>query len=209
MLEYSELPLSWKRIFELEWQSVCEGSKAIAAVIVSEDGEILSEGRNMISESIVPNPATAHAEVEAVRNLDISKYPYPKQYVMYVGLEPCPMCMGTIVMGHIRNVVIAARDDFGGATDLLKHSDFLRGKNMNIVWAEQYLGDIQRGMQTIRELLYNKEADKLSRMLNDFSVYNAAGVRAARQLVEENFLDSVDLSSFTASEIYNLLLHNL
>ncbi|MBQ9947703.1 MAG: nucleoside deaminase [Oscillospiraceae bacterium] len=209
MLEYSKLPLSWKRIFELEWQSVCEGSKAIAAVIVSEDGEILSEGRNMISESFVPNPATAHAEVEAVRNLDISKYPYPKQYVMYVGLEPCPMCMGTIVMGHIRNVVIAARDDFGGATDLLQHSDFLRGKNMNIVWAEQYLGDIQRGMQTIRELLYNKDADKLSRMLNDFSVYNAAGVRAARQLVEENFLDSVDLSSFTASEIYNLLLHNL
>ncbi len=206
---YHELSAAWQRIFELEWQSVCEGSKAIAAVIVSEDGEIISEGRNMISEVIVPNPATAHAEVEAVRNLDIAKYPSPKKYTMYVGLEPCPMCMGTIVMGHIRNVVIAARDDFGGATELLQYSGFLRRKNMNIVWAEPFLGDIQRGMQTVRELIHNKDSEKLQRMLADFSVHNAAGVRAARMMVDENIFNGKALASFSASEIYNSLLSKL
>ena len=42
-MRYRELDTYWKRIFELEWISLCEGSKAIAALIVSDDGEIISE----------------------------------------------------------------------------------------------------------------------------------------------------------------------
>ena len=121
--KYSDLSAAWKGIFELEWMSVCEGSKAIAAVIADENGRIISEGRNQISECNVPNPATAHAETEAIRNLDVNRYPYPKTYTLYAGLEPCIMCMGTLVMGHIRNVVIAARDDYGGAMKLINQSE--------------------------------------------------------------------------------------
>ena len=66
-MNYSDLPKHWQRIFELEWISVCEGSKAIAAVIADNAGNILSEGRNQISECNVPNPATAHAEAEAIQ----------------------------------------------------------------------------------------------------------------------------------------------
>ena len=44
-MQYQELDTYWKRIFELEWISLCEGSKAIAALIVSDEGEIISEGR--------------------------------------------------------------------------------------------------------------------------------------------------------------------
>ena len=43
-MRYQELDTYWKRIFELEWISLCEGSKAIAALIVSDDGTIISEG---------------------------------------------------------------------------------------------------------------------------------------------------------------------
>lgn len=131
-MTYAELPIQWKRIFELEWEAICEGSKAIAAVIVNEKGEIISEGRNQTSECSVPNPATAHAEAEAIRNLDVSKYPYPKNYTLYAGLEPCIMCMGTLVMGHIRNVVIAARDDFGGAMNLIQYSDFAKTRILRL-----------------------------------------------------------------------------
>lgn len=35
-MKYNELDKYWKRIFLLEWESVCEKSKAIAALIVSE-----------------------------------------------------------------------------------------------------------------------------------------------------------------------------
>ena len=35
-MRYRELDIYWKKIFDLEWISLCEGSKAIAALIVSD-----------------------------------------------------------------------------------------------------------------------------------------------------------------------------
>ncbi len=203
-MKYSELPRHWQRIFGLEWISVCEGSKAIAAVIADSDGNILSEGRNQISECSVPNPATAHAEVEAIRNLDVSRFPHPKTYTLYAGLEPCIMCMGTLVMGHIRNVEIAARDDFGGAMKLIELSDFARGKRIKVTWRDDILGDMQRAFQSIRELLYNTDEDKKQRMLKDFSVYNKNGVDAAVRLFSEGFF-SRTLTDISAEEVFNAI----
>jgi len=204
-MRYDKLPIPWKRIFELEWQSVCEGSKAIAAVIVNERGEIISEGRNQISECNVPNPATAHAETEAIRNLDISKYPYPKTYTLYAGLEPCVMCMGTLVMGHIRNVVIAARDDYGGAMNLIEYSDFIKRKNITITWLDNELGDMQRAFQTIRELLFNTNEEKKLQMLEDFSVHNKRGVESAIRLMEEGFFQNRGVMEIAVEEVFNAL----
>jgi len=204
-MRYDKLPIPWKRIFELEWQSVCEGSKAIAAVIVNERGEIISEGRNQISECNVPNPATAHAETEAIRNLDISKYPYPKTYTLYAGLEPCVMCMGTLVMGHIRNVVIAARDDYGGAMNLIEYSDFIKRKNITITWLDNELGDMQRAFQTIRELLFNTNEEKKLQMLEDFSVHNKRGVESAIRLMEEGFFLNRGVMEIAVEEVFNAL----
>ncbi len=208
IMKYSELPKQWKRIFDLEWQSVCEGSKAIAAVIVDENGEIVSEGRNQISECTVPNPATAHAETEAIRNLDVSKYPNPKAYTLYAGLEPCIMCMGTLVMGHIRKVVIAARDDYGGAMYLIGKSAFAKSKGIEITWLDNELGDMQRAFQTIRELLYNHDEHRRKLMLLDFSVYNKKGVDAAVKLVKEGFFMSRELADITAQEVFDALEEN-
>lgn len=208
-MKYHELSIPWKRIFELEWQSVREGSKAIAAVIVNEKGEVISEGRNQISECTVPNPATAHAEAEAIRNLDISKHPNPKIYTLYAGLEPCIMCMGTLVMGHIRNVVIAARDDYGGAMNLIEQFEFAKNKGIKVTWLDNELGDMQRAFQTIRELLYNQDEEKRNHMLKDFSVYNKAGVDAAIGLVAEGFFENRVLGHVSVAEVFDKLMVRL
>ncbi len=208
-MKFRELSVQWKRIFELEWQSLCKGSKAIAAVIADENDNIISEGRNMIAECTVPNPATAHAETEAIRNLDVLKYPDKKIYTLYAGLEPCVMCMGTLVMSGIRKVVIAARDDFGGAMGLMEHSDFIRRKEIKITWLDNELGDMQRAFQTIRELLYNDDNEKLSRMLMDFSVYNKAGVKAAEHLVSSDVFKNKKPTDYSAEEIFDMLINNI
>lgn len=208
-MKYSDLPLHWKRIFELEWESLCEGSKAIAAVITDENGNIISEGRNQISECNVPNPATAHAEAEAIRNLDITKYPYKKSYTLYAGLEPCIMCMGTLVMGGIRKVEIAARDDFGGAMEIIEQFPFSRNKGIQVKWLDNYLGDMQRAFQTIRELLYNDDADKLNRMLTDFSFYNKPGVDAAKSLVADGWFKDKKPDCYNAEYIFDGLINRM
>ncbi len=204
-MKYKELDKYWKRIFELEWESLCEGSKAIAALIVSDRGEIISEGRNQIGEITIPNPRVSHAEVEAIRNLDIRKYPHVKSYTLYAALEPCPMCMGTLVMGGIRNIVIGAKDDYGGAMSLMEHSPFIKAKNIQVTWMPQEYGDMQRGFQAVKELLYNRDEEKLQRMLEDFSIYNARGVMAAKKLVAEGFFEGKLLKDYTAEEVYDAL----
>lgn len=208
-MKYGNLPIHWKKIFELEWISLCEGSKAIAAVITDETGKIISEGRNMISECMVPNPATAHAEVEVIRNLDILKYPHKKSYTLYAGLEPCIMCMGTIVMGGIRKVEIAARDDYGGAMKLIEYSTFAKSKGIKINWLDNGLGDMQRAFQTLRELLYNDDSKKLGRMLEDFSLYNKAGVEAAKSLFDENWFLHKMPKEFSAAKIFDTLAERI
>lgn len=204
-MKYKDLDKYWQRIFELEWESLCEGSKAIAALIVSDHEEIISEGRNQIGENAIPNPRVLHAEVEAVRNLDLQKYPYVKLYTLYAALEPCPMCMGTLVMGGIRNVVIGAKDNYGGAMDLIEHSPFMKSKNIQVTWMPQEYGDMQRGFQTIKELLYNRDEEKLQKMLEDFSIYNARGVMTAKELVAEGFFEGKLLKDYTAEEVYDAL----
>ena len=204
-MKFSELQHPWNRIFELSWQSVCVGSKAIAAVILSEDGTIISEARNQISEFHIPNPRLLHAEVEALRNLDIKKYPNLKEYTLYAGLEPCPMCVGPLAMSGLRKVVIATRDDFGGSMNLAEHSPFMKRKHFEITFLDNELGDMQRAFQIIRELLYNTDDIKLGRILTDFSVYNKRGVDAALALVKEGFFAGKNLNEIPVSEVFDEL----
>ena len=204
-MRYSELEHPWNRIFELSWQSVCVGSKAIAAVILSEDGEIISEGRNQISEYNIPNPRLLHAEVEALRGLNLGKYQNLKEYTLYAGLEPCPMCVGTLAMSGLRKIVIATRDAFGGSMNLVEYSPFMKRKNFEITFLDNELGDMQRAFQIIRELLYNAEDIKLGRILADFSVHNKRGVDAALALVKEGFFMGRALKDISVSEVFDEL----
>ena len=203
-MQFEELPPQWKRIFLLSWRSVCSGSNAIAAVITNENGHLVSEGRSQTGETTLPNPSCAHAEAEAVRSLDTSRYD-PHSCVLYTGLEPCIMCMGTLVMGGIRHIEIAAQDDFGGAMGLIPQFAFTRAKQMDIRRTEPLLGDMQRAFQTLRELLYNRDAAKLSRMLTDFSVHNRKGVEAARNWMQQGSLTEKNAADYTAEEIFDTL----
>ena len=206
---FAELSRPWQRVFELAWLSLCEGSKAIGAVIVNEEGEIVSEGRNRIYEGCIPNPAVWHAEVEAVRNLDVMRFPNPKAYTLYAGLEPCPMCMGTLVMGHIRHVVIGAPDAYGGAMDLLNHSPFLRKKRVRVTKAPEEYGHMQRAFQTLWELMYHGTEEKTEFKLQDFAVYNKAGVDAAKKLLEDGYFEGKILTEISAEEVFDELAKRL
>ena len=66
-------------------------------------------------------------------------------------------------------------------------------------------GDIQRGLQTIKELLYNTDKDKLERMLVDFSVYNSKGVEAAKELVEKGLFSENSPKDYTIDFIFDEL----
>lgn len=84
----------------------------IGAVVVRE-GEVIGSGHN---EREVRADPTAHAEMIALREAARALGSWRVlDAVMYVTLEPCPMCAGAIVLARIPRVIFGARDPKGGA----------------------------------------------------------------------------------------------
>ncbi|MCL2187164.1 MAG: nucleoside deaminase [Defluviitaleaceae bacterium] len=133
-MNLSQLPTPWQLTFDLAWESFKQKSLPIAAVIADTAGNIVSTGRNQIFEKTFTNRKMAHAEMLALINLEYEAHPDIRQYTMYTTTEPCPMCMGTIVMSDVRKVRIAMADPWAGATDMCKHLPYVASKNTDIIF---------------------------------------------------------------------------
>lgn len=89
------------------------GEIPVGCVIVDAEGKIIGRGRNRREES---GDATAHAEVEAIRQACESIGGWRLcGCTLFVTLEPCPMCAGAIINSRIPKVVFGARDENTGS----------------------------------------------------------------------------------------------
>jgi tRNA(adenine34) deaminase len=94
----------------------------VGAVIVS-DGDILAEAHN---ETVQRRDPTAHAELLALQRA-LQKVGEDRLYLatMYVTLEPCAQCAGSLVLARIGRIVFGAYDArcgmAGSVYDLLRH----------------------------------------------------------------------------------------
>ncbi|HAQ08350.1 MAG TPA: tRNA-specific adenosine deaminase [Bacillus bacterium] len=83
----------------------------IGAVIVL-GGEIIARAHNLRETR---QSSIAHAEVlaidEACRKLGTWRL---ENAILYVTLEPCPMCAGAIMLSRVKKVVYGAKDPKGG-----------------------------------------------------------------------------------------------
>ena len=78
------------------------GEIPVGAVIV-KDNAIIARGHNL-RESLLD--ITSHAEIEAIRSaIKLLSDWRLENCDLYVTLEPCPMCAGTILQSRIRKVV--------------------------------------------------------------------------------------------------------
>jgi len=93
------------------------GEVPIGAILVSEDGRILSSTYNRTIDLADP---TAHAEILALREaaLKINNYRLLNT-TLYVTVEPCIMCMGAIVHARISKLVFGTGDPKWGAAGSL------------------------------------------------------------------------------------------
>ena len=93
-------------------QAEAAGEVPIGAVVVM-DGAIIGEGWN---RPIAEQDPSAHAEILALRTAAkrLGNYRVPGA-TLYVTLEPCVMCAGTIIQARVARVVFGARDPKAGA----------------------------------------------------------------------------------------------
>ncbi|WHX40657.1 tRNA adenosine(34) deaminase TadA [Mesobacillus sp. AQ2] len=101
------------------------GEVPIGAVIVL-DGEVIARAHNLRETK---QSSIAHAEVlaidEACKKLGTWRL---EDAVLYVTLEPCPMCAGAIMLSRVKKVVYGAADPKGGCA----------GTFMNILQDERF-----------------------------------------------------------------------
>ena len=89
------------------------GEVPVGCLITDGEGRIIGRGRNRREES---GDATAHAEVEAIRQACAALGNWRlENCVLYVTLEPCPMCTGAIINSRIPTVVFGAREALSGS----------------------------------------------------------------------------------------------
>jgi tRNA(adenine34) deaminase len=101
-----------QRAMELAAQAEQEGEVPVGAVLVKA-GEIIAEGWN---QSIGQHDASAHAEMQVIRKAGQALENYRLvDTILYVTLEPCPMCAGALLHSRVKRVVFGAPDLKAGA----------------------------------------------------------------------------------------------
>jgi tRNA(adenine34) deaminase len=137
-----------KRALVLAEQACALGEVPIGAVLADERGAVVAEAANA---PIARNDPTAHAEVLALRSAGrrVGNYRLPGT-VMYVTLEPCPMCASALVHARVARVVFAADDPKIGACGSL--IDLAHHERLN------HRITVERGLL----------ADEAARLLRDF-----------------------------------------
>jgi tRNA(adenine34) deaminase len=115
-----------QRALELAARAEAEGEVPVGAVLV-RDGALLGEGWN---RPIGSHDPTAHAEVQALRQAAarVGNYRLPGS-ILYVTLEPCPMCAGALVHARVAHLCFGATDPRSGAAGSV--FDLLDGSRLN------------------------------------------------------------------------------
>lgn len=102
------------RAIELAKEAAAAGEVPVGAVI-ARNGELIAEGRNRREER---RDALGHAEIEAIHNACEKLGSWRlNDCILYVTLEPCPMCSGAILNARLKRVVYGAYDLKAGSVD--------------------------------------------------------------------------------------------
>src|SRR5438046_876095 len=94
-----------------------EDEVPVGCVIISPERGIIASAHNQREQLHDP---TAHGEMIAITQAAESLKSWRlEQCILYVTLEPCPMCAGAIVQARIPLVVFGCTDPKAGACDTL------------------------------------------------------------------------------------------
>lgn len=106
--------------------AAANGEVPVGAVLV-KDNQLIASGFNQPISSCDPS---AHAEVVVLRNAakKLSNYRLPGT-TLYVTIEPCTMCIGTLIHARVERLVFGAAEPRAGA--VVSAARLLEGSQFN------------------------------------------------------------------------------
>ena len=201
---WNEVTNEWRTALREAWISFISGSIPIGAVLCDPEGKIILSDHNRKHEAQTINKNISHAEANLLRALDTSVYD-PKALTLYSTMEPCPMCMGTIVMANIKKVSYAAADPYCGMAHLVKTEPYYSSQNISCVYEGKELEQFQLTIQSYCELRYIEQgADGY--VLGKFAELCPAAVKTAERLFKTKWLDKAAEEGKDVGEVFDHII---
>ena len=97
------------------------GERPIGAALVVA-GEIVSRGRPRQNEL---RSQIAHAELEALQRAGDPLWERYAEAVLFTTVEPCPLCLGAVVMADVPHIVFAIQDPLVKTRRLIEGSPYV------------------------------------------------------------------------------------
>ncbi len=141
---WSRLPEHWCRAFRQAWAAYVAGTIPVGAVVVDPHEVIAAEARNRIFDADAPPRGQlagswlAHAELNAIGQIDAERSRAEEGWAVYSTFEPCPLCAGAITVAFRGRITVgyACRDPIASGLRVLTDTDIGRRRQ----WQVQKLG---------------------------------------------------------------------
>jgi tRNA(Arg) A34 adenosine deaminase TadA len=137
---WSRLPEHWCSAFRQAWAAYTAGTIPVGAVVVDPYGVIAAEARNRIFDAGDPPRGQlagswlAHAELNAVVQIDAERSRTAEGWAVYSTWEPCPLCAGAITVAFRGRITVgyACRDPISSGLRVLTDTDIGRRRQWQI-----------------------------------------------------------------------------
>lgn len=205
---WKQLELPWRIAFEEAWEAYKRGSVPVGAALMDQNGTLVVSGRNaekdFLEHHIHQHPL-AHATLNTVLKIQTTAHKNLEHYRLYMTLEPCPLCLGAILMTDIKHLNFAAKDGLLGGTDLT--NSFIVEKKLDIEGPNLLLQSLQIALKTV--YLLEQDNIKNQEQIAKLSEYCMCGVQAGEKWHKEGLLRKFRKENVPFAEVYEILLKYL
>ncbi len=202
---WQHLDTTWQQVFTLAWASYKRGTVPVGAVIKDSYNHTIATGRNKtydpVSSHVLAGTCMGHAEMIALMQLEKKAHPNIDQYTLYVGLEPCPMCFGTMVMMGIKDVVYAANDGAAGASELRDKMEYIQSKDICITKQGGEMEIFQIILQTSRG-----QFNPIPEVMTEWESHRPGAVKLGKLLHKVGYFKNAQESKLQICDVYDTIM---
>src|SRR5215470_10503914 len=137
---WRRLPEHWCCAFRQAWAAYVARTIPVGAVVVDPKNVIAAEARNRIFDATDPPRGQlagswlAHAELNAIAQIDVERSRTDEGWAVYTTFEPCPLCAGAIAVAFRGRITVgyACRDPFSSGLRVLTETDIGRRRQWQV-----------------------------------------------------------------------------
>ena len=137
---WRRLPEHWCCAFRQAWAAYVARTMPVGAVVVDPNNVIAAEARNRIFDATDPPRGQlagswlAHAELNAIAQIDAERSRTDDGWAVYTTFEPCPLCAGAITVAYRGCITVgyACRDPIGSGLRVLTETDIGRRRQWQV-----------------------------------------------------------------------------